>query len=272
MNWKVFFPLLIGVVSISSGCSEPRCVEREFRKALREPWRLVVDDDMTHCDTARWHLDGLRGRMTCDEQGLTLRAGARINCDSDHVVLWNRTRVTAPVRVEYDFTRLDTSSVNSVNIIYLLAQGSGEGPFGADIMTWNDRRTVPAMKVYFNNMRCYHISYAVSDRRPDGTMGDYIRGRQYNPAAGRGLKGTELMPEYKDTELFKPGVTYHLTILLHGRRCYMEVCGEGRRELFWFDIDESKALREGYIGLRQMWGRESRYAGFRVWTLPGAER
>ena len=267
LNRRLFAFLSLGAFALLSACSEQRHVEKSFRKILREPWQMVVDDSLTHYDSGKWHLDGLRGRISCDSLGLTLRAGEVIDCDSDHVVLWNRTRVSGPVRVEYDFTRLDTSRVNSVNIIYLLAQGSGEGEYRSDIMSWNELRTVPAMKVYFNHMRSYHISYAVTDRNSDGTLGDYIRGRQYDPAAGRGLKGTELMPEYKDTHLFKPGITYHMTFIVYGGRCYMEVCGDGRRALFWFRIDTSKALHEGYVGLRQMWGRTSRYAGFKVWTL-----
>lgn len=53
------------------------------------------------------------------------------------------------------------------------------------------------MKMYYDHMHSYHISYAANP----GTKKAYIRGRRYMPER-QGLKGTALKPDYSTPELF----------------------------------------------------------------------
>ena len=95
------------------------------------------------------------------------------------MVLWTKQSFKGDLKIEYDYTRLDNET-RCVNILYIQATGSGEEPYVKDITEWNELRRVPAMKMYFDHMHAYHISYAA-------WRGDYIRGRRYLPLAGKRL-------------------------------------------------------------------------------------
>lgn len=239
--------------------------ERAFERALRRPWQVAFADDLTAPDTASWHLDGLQGRMVHTAEGLELYAGRRLHCDSSHVVLWTRRMFRGDLRIEYDYTRLDASRAESVNILYLHATGSGRAGYDRNIMAWNDRRRVPAMRTYFDHMNLCHISYAVA--RGDTLASDYVRARRYMPDAGQGLQGTALRPEYENTGLFLPGVKYRITVVKSRARLFMRVTGGGVRRLFAFDLSTHPPLDEGFVGFRMMWGRAARYGRLRIYEL-----
>ena len=63
-----------------------------------------------------------------------------------------------------------------MNILYIQATGSGEEPFVKDITEWNELRRAPAMRMYFDHMNTYHISYAAFPNNEDTTS--YIRARR----------------------------------------------------------------------------------------------
>jgi hypothetical protein len=239
--------------------------EKEFAEAEKLPWTLAFEDDFQSGYAANWLVDGARARLTCTPDGLTVVSGAQANNDSAHVVLWTRERFAGPLKIEYDFTRLDDSPAESVCILYLHATGSGVDPYAEDITRWAELRQVPAMKLYFEHMNAYHISYAVTSPATEG--GDYVRARRYVPETGKGLSGTALVPEYDHVEWFKRGVTYRMTAILYGGKLCLQASGGGEKRLFWFDTASLPPLDEGYVGLRQMWTRTSRYANFRVSIL-----
>jgi hypothetical protein len=239
--------------------------EKEFAAVEKLSWTLAFEDDFRDGYEANWLLDGAQARIDNTPEGLTIVSGAQVNNDSSHVVLWTRTRFSGPLKIEYDFTRLDDSPAESVCILYLHATGSGVAPYAENIAQWADLRQVPAMKLYFNHMNAYHISYAVTSPATGG--GDYVRARRYVPETGKGLSGTALTPEYDHVNWFKRGVTYRMTAILYGGKLYLQASGGGDKRLFWFDTASLPPLDEGYIGLRQMWARQSRYANFRVSTL-----
>lgn len=255
---KALIMILTAVILLSCG----QYVEDRYEVVSSLDWEEVFHDDFSSWDAASWHLDGMVGKADVSEDGLVLTSGGSIGSDSSHVVLWNRKFYRGDIRVEYDFTRLDTTDVETVAIIYLCATGSQENGVGYDIMSWNDKRRIPAMKTYFNNMDLYHISYAVE--KGDTLETDYVRGRRYMPQSGRGLAGTALSDEYFDTGLFETGKKHHVVVTKYGEELFMEVMTEGARRLFHFDLSSHPLLDEGYIGLRQMWGRQSLYSDFRV--------
>jgi hypothetical protein len=239
--------------------------EKAFAAAERLPWTIAFEDDFRNGYERNWLLDGTQAQVAYTPQGMEIVSGPQVNNDSAHVVLWTRERFAGPLKIEYDFTRLDDSPAESVCILYLHATGSGTEPYAADITAWADWRQVPAMKLYFNHMNAYHISYAVTSPATEG--GDYVRARRYVAETGKGLGGTALTPEYDHVGWFRRGVTYRMTVILYDGKLYLQASDGTEKRLFWFDTATLPPLDQGYVGLRQMWARASRYANFRVSTL-----
>ncbi len=234
--------------------------EQAFKAAQSLAWHAVLKDDGTRNWKRKWFLDGDKAKVVNGPEGMSLFAGPVPDEDASHAVLWTRRSFEGDVKIEYDYTRLDTS-VRGVNILYLLATGSGEGPYKEDITKWNELRRVPTMGKYFCNMNTYHISYSTTD--PDN---DYVRARRYMPE-GNTLRGTNLDPDYFDTGLFHTGVTSHITVIKHGDWLFMEVVHPEQRRLFAWKTDKLPDINKGRIGFRQMFTRNSRYKNIRISML-----
>ena len=265
-NRKKWAGLLLATLLLTAcGGGNVDPAEKAFAAAERLSWTVVFEDDFRNGYTANWLLDGVQAQTASTPGGLEIVSGPQAGNDSAHVVLWTRRRFSGPLKIEYDFTRLDGSEAESVCIVYLHATGSGAGPYAEDITAWSERRQVPAMKLYFEHMNAYHISYAVTSPATEG--GDYVRARRYVPETGKGLAGTALTPEYDHVGWFKRGVTYRMTVILFGDKLYLQASDGAEKRLFWFDTSTLPPLDEGYVGLRQMWARASRYANFKISTL-----
>ncbi len=116
------------------------------------------------------------------------------------------------------------------------------------------------MKMYYDHMHTYHISYAVNP----GAATAYIRGRRYLPEA-RGLRGTELKPDYSaPPELFATGVKHHITVIKQDRDLFMRVENPNQAVYCHMTNRDLPVIIEGRIGLRHMFTRSARYANFRV--------
>lgn len=240
--------------------------ESEFERALSLPWKQVFTDGCTTDWQKKWFLDGEQAQLINSPEGMSFFAGKCLYNDASHAVLWTKQSFSGDIRIEYDFTRLDTlSAPNNVNIIYLLAEGSGLGEYTKDIHEWKSLRKVPSMDIYFNHMSAYHISYAVNGA--GGTEKNYLRARRYIPETGKGLQGTALIPEYTNIPFFKPGVKHHITIVKYRSMIYMMVKNSERKTLYYFNTASQPDISSGRIGLRQMWKRDSRYANFTVYQL-----
>jgi len=160
--------------------------------------------------------------------------------------------------VQYDFTRLDANCEHtSVCILYL--QATGAPPKDPDIHAWRGERTVPSMHLYFNHMQCLHVSYACSG----GAQHSYVRARRY-PARGNFDADTRVLPSYENLDLFRPGETWRFTFSKVGNGLEFLAERDGQRHLFTWDLSAFPSITAGRIGLRQMLGRSSRYAGFTV--------
>jgi hypothetical protein len=186
--------------------------------------------------------------------------------DSSHSVLWTRESFSGNVKIEYEYTRLDAAT-KYVNILYIQATGSGQGDFAEEIFTWSEMRRIPAMRMYFNHMNTYHISYAAYANTDEADKHDYIRARRYMPESGNGLKGTDLSPDYFDSGLFQPGVKHHITIIKEGNKLYMEIIAPDKRMLCHWNNTDLPPIEKGRIGLRHMFTRNARYKNFRVYEL-----
>jgi len=231
-----------------------------FKQAAKGGWKEVFFDSFTEEWQKQWTLDGEVATAVNTPDGIGLTAGPE-RVDAHHMVLWTKERFEGDVKIEYDFTRLDSES-GGVNILYIQATGSGEGPYKKDIAEWAELRKAPAMKLYFDCMNTYHISYAAYPN-PDDPEEDYVRARRYMPHK-TGLKGTDLKPDYFRTGLFKPGVPHQFTVIKKDRDLYMRISNAEQTRYFHWHNDKLPPITEGRIGLRLMWTRASKIKNFRV--------
>lgn len=216
---------------------------------------------------ANWFLDGLRAEVRNSPEGMYFESGPVAFDNGSHAVLWTKDAFDGDIRIEYDYTRMDTID-RFVNIIYIQATGLGSERYPADIAEWSDKREIPRMSLYFRNMNLLHISYAAYGVEPVNEY-DYIRVRRYPVAPGGNFaKDTAVPGDVEDTGLFKPGVKYHISIMKRGFELVMRVRdADGKVDrCFYWDYSAFPMITEGRIGLRQMWTRAARYGDFKVWT------
>ncbi len=227
-------------------------------------WKLALAETGSADWTARWFLDGKLAAVRTAPGGLILRSGPIAAQDAGHAVLWTKDSFAGELRIEYDFTRLDANREHtSVCILYFHATGLGTPEFPADIFAWRDRREVPAMSLYFKNMHAYHLSYACTG----GEDADYIRARCY-PTKGSFQKDTLIAPSYGDVHLFATGETWHLVTEYTDHTITLTATRGSETHAWKWDSASFAPLHAGRIGLRQMRGRESHYANFKVFVRP----
>ena len=266
--------MILGAVCQMRGDAQNIPADREqiFSRLESKQWRELFFDSCRDDWTQRWTLDGINASVKNTPEGMIFSSGPKPNDNAHHAVLWTKASFVGDLRIEYDYTRLDSSKANSVNIVYIQAQGDGSEGFDRDISLWADKRREPAMKLYYNHMNTYHISYATSGVDPSPEAHNYVRARRYMPDSGRGLDGTDLTPDYMDVNLFDLNVTYHFTIIKSGSELFFRVQGGGAARLFYFDGTAFPPITEGRIGLRQMASRSSRYANFTIAALSASAR
>lgn len=264
---RLTLPCLLAFILIDtaraaeSGSSREGDQQAFARADAASAWQNVFHDAGTGDWRQQWFLDGEIGTVKNTPLGMELRSGPEAKNDAHHMVLWTQASFAGDVKIEYDFTRID-SSKDGVNIIYIQATGSGQGPYHEDIAAWSELRRVPRMKHYFDHLNTYHISYSV------GYPGsEYTRARRYVPE-GKGLDGTAILPDYGRTELFQPGVLHRMTIIKRGQALFMRVATNERTEYFAWRNTQLAPITSGRIGFRQMFTKAGRYANIRVGTAP----
>ena len=246
-------------VAETDNVSAPK--EQQLYEATnRQSWKTVFFDSGTENWKDKWFLDGEVGKVSTGPSGMTLTAGPEFKNDAHHMVLWTKGTFAGDLKIEYDYTRLD-SETRCVNILYIQASGSGKAPYVKDISAWNELRRVPSMRTYYNNMNTYHISYAAFPNNEDTTS--YIRGRRYMPNKN-GLKGTELKPDYYPEGLFEPGVPHKVAVIKKEKDILLRVQNPDGVRYFRMTNADLPPVTEGRIGLRHMFTRSSRYSNFRV--------
>jgi hypothetical protein len=240
--------------------------QNNFEKLNQLSWKPVFQDNFKSSWQINWFLDGQKARLTNFKTGLLFKAGPTPATDSDHSVLWTKQVFSGDIKIDFDFVKKD-SSTKYVNIIYLFAQGSGFGKYDKDLSKWNALRTIPSMKIYFEHLNAFHISFAGFENDNNDPTADYIRARRYLPERGKGLSGTDLKPEYLKTGLFMPGVLCHITIIKKGNDIFMKIKNAEKEQLCHWKASEFPALNSGRIGLRLMGSRASEFADFKVSEL-----
>lgn len=255
--------LVVGMASARAGQKAEESTAARFTELLETKWKNVFHDPCTRDWKENWTLDGLKATLTNSTNGMDFIAGPEARNNAHHAVLWTRQDFEGDLKIEYEYTRLD-NEIRMVNILYIQATGSGEPGFDKDISAWAEKRAIPTMSTYYNNMNAYHLSYAAFDMRNDEPGNDYIRARRY---MCRGLKGTELDNEYEKTGLFEPGVPHRITVIKLDRDIYMHIKNDRKEMLCHFVNSKFPPITEGKIGLRHMYTRGARYRDFKVSVL-----
>jgi len=227
-------------------------------------WHLKFNDEGTKNWKSKWFLDGLRANLVNTDKGLVFSAGEVEWDDACHAVLWTKETFKGDIKIEYDYTRTDART-KWVNILYI--QATGVAPYSKDISKWNDKRTIPSMRTYFNNMEALHISYAAFGADNKGKENDYVKARRYPNLPGEEFQtATKIAPVYYRTGLFIPGETYKITVIKTRRQLFFYVKGKHAPKLFSWMLPKDKAVIEGRIGLRHMYTRSARYKNFKIYT------
>lgn len=197
---------------------------------------------------------------------MVFAAGPVAYDNGSHAVLWTKADFAGDVRIEFDYTRLDTIT-RFVNILYIQATGKQVGPFTEDIAEWSALRQVPYMNCYYDTMELLHISYAAFGNEDDKDE-DYVRARRYPTRPGRAFNATDIPPDYFQTGLFRPGVTYHVTAIKTNADLFLEVKNSTVDTCFHWPLGDVEPLVHGRVGFRHMWTRCSRYGNIRIATRP----
>lgn len=238
----------------------------EFERLSNAKGRLAFQDTCTGDWRDKWTLDGLKAQITHTDRGMQFAAGPTAGGETCHAVLWTKDVFAGDLKIEYDYTRLDTAD-KFVNILYVQATGSGKEPYKKDIAEWAELRSVAAMRLYFDHMNLYHLSYAAFGNQGGAPEADYIRLRRYMPETGNGLKGTELSPDHFGTGLFKTGVPHRITVIKRASEIFMHIRNDERDLLCHWQNDTLPPVGDGRIGLRHMCTRVSLYRDFSVYAL-----
>jgi hypothetical protein len=243
-------------------------LQKKFEALRAKNWKQEFSDSGSGDWRQHWFLDGERAAVTNTEAGMVFAAGPAAGDDASHAVLWTRRSFSGDLKVEWDFTRLDTIN-RYVNIIYIQATGIETSPYSRDIAEWSSLRRAPAMKLYFNYMNLIHISYAAFDNNDDSSD-DYVRARRYPTLPGRPFSKTDIAPDNFNTGLFMPGKTCHFTFIKTDRDLFFEVRDEhGKARLFHWSLGDVEPVAGGRVGIRHMATRCSRYRDIRIATLAG---
>ena len=234
-----------------------------FDTLLRKTGKVLFADDFKSSWQKKWFLDGKLAILKNTSEGLMFKAGNVNTVDSGHSVLWTWQKMKGNIRIDFDFVKLDTET-RFVNIVYLFANGSGHDKYDTDIQKWQELRTIPAMRWYFDHMNAYHISFAAYENDNIYENNDYIRARRYMPETKNGLKNTEILPEYARTGFFRTGNQCHITIIRYNEDIWMRVSDANHSEIYKWNTSSFPYIHEGRIGLRVMAGRASLFSDFRI--------
>lgn len=264
MTAEVSSCLILCVILLGNfGCSEHNTSKTSWTKSA-----LLFEDSGTNDWREKWMLDGQRSKVMNSEEGMELIAGPEHGNDTCHMVLWTKQSFEGDICIEYDYTRTDTTS-RCVNILYFHASGKGDQEYPTDISLWNEKRTIPHMRTYFDNMKTYHISYAAFSAKEYSGTNDYIRLRRYDPTQ-KGLDGTDISGDHFRTGLFKPTVAYHISVVKYGGQIEMKIQNKGNEseELTCkWDVSGYPVYESGRVGLRHMYTRNAIYKNIQVWRI-----
>lgn len=249
------------------------CKEIEQTPEQAPEQEILFKDSLASDWQANWFLDGEKATLEHRDGGLaflTEESGVdkrvdRAAFDAQHAVLWTRESFEGDLRISYKFTKLPGCSWQK--LIYLQAQGVGEGPFDEDIYAWRDLRKVAVMSQYFNHMDLIGLS-----------LRDQIRCKRY---PWNDLEGNDLEDEFRPRAENKGmPIGHELEVVVEKRKEAVSLrisdtkTGEAVVDHSWDLTDERvlekrdpKFVAAGRIGIRQMGGHKILMRDFKVERL-----
>jgi len=251
----------IGVKALNPKTTFTELNEAEF-------WQQQFYDNGSRNWQEKWFMDGNEAHITHSENGMTFTTGELEMAPSHHAVLWTKQSFVGDIKIEYDFTRLDTEN-KWATMLYVQATGVDDGIYHKDISQWRELRNIPYMKTYFNHMNLLHISYASYGKDDIGVDKDYIRARRYPVKEGEVFRtDTVIEGDVFTSGFFVPNKTYHIIVIKKQHNLFMQVTNDNKKSrLFSWNTSKFPLVKEGRIGLRQMWRKSATYRNFTVSTL-----
>lgn len=227
-------------------------------------WKLVFNDSGSKDWTKQWFLEGDKAKVKNTDKGMLFSAGPVPDENASHAVLWTKQSFTGDVKIEYDYTRIDTMTQSTtVNILYLQATGLGTAESPTDIFKSTKQRAVPWMKSYYLNMNTLHISYAATGPK----RSHYVSARRYPAKEKKQFsQSTQIRPIYQNVDLFQPGKTYHITAVKTGHQLVFTAERDGKTHTFKWGTKAFPQVTTGRIGFRHMCARSSRYQNIKVYV------
>ena len=232
-----------------------------FHDILKEDWR------------ENWFLDGENATLEHRDGGLAFITTAskvdknvnRAAFDAQHAVLWTRQEFEGDIRIRYTFTKLPGCSWQK--LIYVQAQGIGEGPYVEDIHAWREHREVAVMSEYFTYMNL--VSLSLRDqirckRYPTMDMDGEAHESEFKPRAEN-----KVMPIGREfsvvVEKRKKSIMLHITDTETGAHAVNHT----------WDLTDEKVIQnmdksyveKGRIGIRLMGGHKILMRDFTVERL-----
>lgn len=265
---KSIISLILTVIFVTlpaSGQNQKSSSDVRYKNLQSAGWQEVFFDDGTSSWQEKWFLDGERGNVRNTPEGMVFSAGPVRGDNGSHSVLWTRDVFKGDIKIEFDYTRLDDVDYG-VNILYIQATGIGRSPYSENIADWSRLRLIPYMSIYYQYMNLLHISYAAN--MPGGSQNDYVRARRYPVKPGEDFETTtRVFPDYDNTGLFLPGITYHFTFIKKGYDLFFNVMNENTDRLFYWNTSVFDPVTKGRIGIRHMYTRAARYYNIHIFLL-----
>lgn len=226
-------------------------------------WEVVFEDNGQGKWQDNWFVEGKKANIKNTARGMIFSSGPEVNEHASHAVLWSKAQFAGDLKIEYDYTRLDSmTNATSVNILYIHATGTETDTNPKDISKSRALRDIPYMRSYFMNMNLLHISYAATGP----ALSHYVSARQYPaPTLESFGKATQILPIYQDVSIFEPGETYHITATKVGHHLTFSAERNGETHRFVWNTSKFPPVTNGRIGFRHMWGRSSLYKNLKVY-------
>ncbi|WP_146209350.1 hypothetical protein [Coraliomargarita sinensis] len=233
---------------------------------------LLFEDSMTKDWRDHWFLDGKEATLEHRDGGLYFAAGTVTKQDdpvayhAHHAVLWTRQVFEGDIKISYELTRIDDSDYGTT-LLYVQAQGIGEGRYQKDLTKWNDFREIPAMDKYFKYMDLISLSFR-----------ENLRCKRYPwmDSEGEWYEGRGLIKPMVDYTRMQTGETYRVEVekRADSLKLRLEHKGSGKILLdHTWDLTqvagtlEPQLIEKGRIGLRHMATRQFIYRDFKVKRL-----
>jgi len=133
------------------------------------------------------------------------------------------------------------------------------------ISVWGEKRSVPLMKTYFQNMNLLHISYAAFGNKNDDDD-NYLRVRRYPVTEDRTFNEIEVEPTIEKTGLFQAGILHKMCFVKTKDKLALRIKTEEAELYHIWDTSKVAPPDSGPLGIRHMWTKCSLYKDIKIYS------